>query len=98
MYETPGRRPRESLTLRVRATVPSSPSAKTATTQRARMNRSPLRLADCAGIRVVVTAGLTHDDVRVDSTRPRTRVRPEVAKGDHGRTVPRRWDEVTLAD
>jgi integrase len=89
MYETPWAvDPVKVLTRRELATVLASLNAKAAKSPQARMNRTVLRLACCAGLRVSEIADLKFDDVRVDSTRPHPRVRPEVAKGGHGRTVP----------
>jgi integrase/recombinase XerD len=99
MYETPwADDPVKVLTRRELATVLASLNAKAGKSAQARMNRTVLRLACCTGLRVSEIAGLTLDDVRVDSTRPHIRIRPEIAKGGHGRTVPLWWDEGTLAD
>jgi integrase len=97
MYETSWAvDPVKVLTRRELATVLASLNGKAAKLPQARMNRTVLRLACFAGLRVSEIAGLTLNDVHVDSTRPHLRVRPEIAKGCHGRTVLLGWDEGTL--
>ena len=99
MHETPWAvDPVKVLTRREFATVLATLNAKASRLPQARMNHTVLRLACHAGLWGSEIAGLTLDDVRVDSTRPYIRVRPEIAKGGHVRTVPLWWDEGSLVD
>ncbi len=61
-----------------------------------RMNAIIFRLASFCGLRASEISGLTLADVLIDSTAPKIKVRPEVAKGGKGRRVPLTWDQATL--
>ncbi len=63
-----------------------------------RMNLAIFRLASCAGLRVSEIIQLRMDDVRTGVQKRHIRIRPAIAKGKRGRTVPLTWDADTLAD
>lgn len=90
--------PVKVLTRRELSTILDQHASRADQSQQARLNRTILRLACCAGLRVSEIVTLRLDDLRVDSSRPHLIVLPEIAKGGHGRTVPLWWDAETLAD
>ena len=63
-----------------------------------RMNKIIFRLASFCGLRASEIAGLVLGDVLIDSSRPKIRVRGEIAKGGKPRGVPLHWDGATLDD
>lgn len=90
--------PVKVLTRRELTTILDHFTARAERSPQVRLNRTILRIACCAGLRVSEIAALRLDDLRVDSSRPHLIVRPETAKGGHVRTVPLWWDTGTLAD
>ena len=63
-----------------------------------RMNKIIFRLASFCGLRASEIAGLVLTDVLIDSSRPKIKVRGEIAKGGKPRCIPLHWDRATLDD
>lgn len=63
-----------------------------------RQNLILFRLATCCGLRASELCGLTLDNVKLGSSRPRVYVPATIGKGGKARSVPLTFDAGTLSD